>query len=701
MASYKFTLRTPDNAIVFGAESVRNWKDIKPKITENETYKALFRQFTTVFEFVGFPRQFIIETLDKSGYDAELFMLIEVGNDNKERWSFKPLTDELRAVLDEPEIDELSISVNFADSKFTANVMDNDDKKVNIDIAEGFQGNVLPALQLERARLHDRTLIFNSKLEVESKTQIIKDSPSQVYTDYNIPAFIKYASDDNFKNAIGGRFPMVTGQELIGAFYLSSDKDRLIDLSIKFDLKYKCSSSSAIWVLSLRHNDKDNIQKRIVHFAKSEGISGGTYPKVSTTENTVSVDYSEITEIKEGDSLVLTFTYKTDSIPAQDFTFTTENLIIEGTSKEYFDATECDVVLPHELIERLLSIYAGSGSHFYSNFFGRAELGYASDGPGAYLAIANGKMIRGFPFNECQLNTSLKEAFQALDAIYCLGATIEKINNKEVFRIEPYKDLLNSQVVVRLGELITEPTRTPSSKMLISEISVGYKDLQLEDINGLYSSHGQFDFVTPLQIEGQKLDIICKWVTNDIAIELTRRQQYSLNPSKDYRLDKEIFLIDCKKVGDLLIPITNEGFEIIEGIYEPDKAYNLNLSPKRNLLRWGWYIGGCLLQKQSSKIKFVKGADNPNLITKKVGEAEIIESSDIDISGLDNPEFIADKINISEAVFTREQWDELLANQTGLVEFENKGVKIYGRVSDAEFDINRKTVTFELNRANY
>jgi hypothetical protein len=108
-----------------------------------------------------------------------------------------------------------------------------------------------------------------------------------------------------------------------------------------------------------------------------------------------------------------------------------------------------------------------------------------------------------------------------------------------------------------------------------------------------------------------------------------------------------------------------------------------------------------LLQKQSSKIKFVKGADNPNLITKKVGEPEIIESSDVDISGLDNPEFIADKINISEAVFTREQWDSLLLNQTGLVEFENKGVKIYGRVSDAEFDINRKTVTFELNRANY
>ena len=79
----------------------------------------------------------------------------------------------------------------------------------------------------------------------------------------------------------------------------------------------------------------------------------------------------------------------------------------------------------------------------------------------------------------------------------------------------------------------------------------------------------------------------------------------------------------------------------------------------------------------------------------------LIENADIDVSYLDSPEFIADNFSISEAVFSREQYEALISNPYGLVEFSHKGVKLYGRVFDCEFDINRKTVTFELNRANY
>ena len=321
-------------------------------------------------------------------------------------------------------------------------------------------------------------------------------------------------------------------------------------------------------------------------------------------------------------------------------------------------------------------------------------------------------MLRGFPFAECQFNTSLKEAFESLDAMYCLAGTIETIGGKGRFRIEPYKDLLNSSVVLKLGTMLAEVERRVNDKMIFSEIAVGYKELEFEEVNGLFNFAGEFNFVTPLQLEGKKLDIVSKWIVGDVAIELTRRNQYSLNPTKDYRFDKDIFIIDAKRLkeyvngewvdtGFPLIPITNEDYETIEGIYEPTKAYNLNLSPKRNLLRWGWFITGCLTAKQTSKIQYVSGSNNPNLTTKKIGESIITESADILVSDLDTPLILPDRFTIAEAELTKAQWDAISASKGGLIEFENKGIRLFGRVSDISFAINKKTANFELNRANY
>jgi hypothetical protein len=260
--------------------------------------------------------------------------------------------------------------------------------------------------------------------------------------------------------------------------------------------------------------------------------------------------------------------------------------------------------------------------------------------------------------------------------------------------------------------MLAEVERRVNDKMIFSEIAVGYKELEFEEVNGLFNFAGEFNFVTPLQLEGKKLDIVSKWIVGDVAIELTRRNQYSLNPTKDYRFDKDIFIIDAKRLkeyvngewvdtGFPLIPITNEDYETIEGIYEPTKAYNLNLSPKRNLLRWGWFITGCLTAKQTSKIQYVSGSNNPNLTTKKIGESIITESADILVSDLDTPLILPDRFTIAEAELTKAQWDAISASKGGLIEFENKGIRLFGRVSEISFAINKKTANFELNRANY
>ena len=143
---------------------------------------------------------------------------------------------------------------------------------------------------------------------------------------------------------------------------------------------------------------------------------------------------------------------------AEIIRFTGVNTYIQALFLSEYPETQSKCLRAHEGFSRLVKILTGT-SGFYSEFFGRKDLGYATDGAGAYLTLQNGRMIRNFQAAEYQLNTSLKEMFQSFDAVYCLCATIEKRDNKDVFRVEPYETFRNMKRVVKLGDFTNNISR--------------------------------------------------------------------------------------------------------------------------------------------------------------------------------------------------------------------------------------------------
>jgi len=712
MASYRFTLRTPSTAIIFGSDKVRNWQDIEPELVQHEVYRGIFREFSNTFEFIGDIRKLIIETLDTYGIDAKIYLLVEVGNDNKEKWSFEPISDELLANLSNCEISENAVSLDFADNDFTSKFFNSHDKKVNLDITENFEGNEITPVPLNDVYLHDRTLVFNS--QIKTTNDVTRHNfyrlPVGDNTDakITIPCKIKYKSDGNFKNINAGKNLPEGARE----FYLKSEKDRIIKINYNLNFKIKGDGafSATRWQLILKHVKTTPVEYVI---CQSTGY-GGSYPNVIRDAEyiTINESFENTYIINEGDSLELYLHFGVIGHGVVFLFLDATDIDIFGTSNEYFNPTSAKALLPIELCTQLLHIYTGVKLPFYSNYFGRTELGYSVDGSGAYLAIMNGKMARGFPWELSQFNISFKEVFEELNKIKNLGAVIENIGGNYRFRIDKYEDLINNNIVIDIGKNFKDLSRTTDENAMISEISVGYKDLIIEEVNGLFSYNGEINYVTPLQIEGKKLDILSKWIASDIAIEVTRRQHYTLFPSKDWKFDKDIFIIDCKSQKEFLngewikldlplLPITNEDYETIQGIYEPNRTYNLNLSPKHNFLNWQKEIKSSLLQKTGDTIKIVKKANNPDLVTKKTGEQTIIESSDVIISQLENPYNTPDLIMIGESQLTRAQYNLIRNNPYGLICFESKGNKIYARVKNISFAINRKTCNFELIRANY
>ena len=343
---------------------------------------------------------------------------------------------------------------------------------------------------------------------------------------------------------------------------------------------------------------------------------------------------------------------------------------------------------------------------FYSETFGRIDLGYAQDGEWCWLVALNGLMIRSFPFVGDDENTryarfasSLKKAFESYNAILNLYATIEFVNGQYRFRIDKYNDLFNQSDAIDLGELIAGVSRTLDKNILFGEMIAGYENEEYEELNGLGAFNGQFNFTPPIKSVTTKLSIKSKFRTDDYGIELIRRKPYSSFPTEDTNGDDDIFLIDAKISGDHLVAVRDEHFSIVTGILNPSSAYNLRLSPGRNIRRWGSVIHSAM--PHGGVIKFMTGAKNTQLVTRLLTESEsITENANIDVATLAPALYLPERLTLSECVMSFDKYLQIEANRNSVVFFKNKGVNLYGYIDDLSYDPNKKTAKMELIRAN-
>lgn len=720
MATFRYTLRTPDAVVQFGTDQVRNWQDVKPSIVKNRTYRGVFQTMTSTIEFVDQVRDLIIRTVDNHGYDVGIFLTIEIGNDNRERSSFRTFEglSDMKAEISEIDITELAVSLNFIESGFVSDIINREAVKVNLDVTETIDGEtILPPYEdlLQDLHLHDRRLIYESKFEKQGdhflvlQTTGLRDGGGVI----GIPENIVYRSGDNMQSI----FPAIASFKATdrGMYSFLHDSDYGGDINVKGKVKGEFYfpppgspdleegwglTGSFRWSLGLSIRFAGAIDGKIGRIIKT--LATGPDITVNNSRAIFDVNFDEDFNIQEGESVAIAFFILTNVGDPVSFEahITTDEVEFESSFLGEFPATIAKSLKPHELFERLIHIITGEKNAFYSDYFGRKDLGYDKDGEGAYLSVLNGLMIRGFPDDETHLNTSFKEAFEAFSKEKNLVGTVQTINNKKVFRIEKYEDIYIQKVSLKLGAVL-DVSRSIDYERIFSEIKTGGKDEEYEEVNGLYSFNGEFNFATPLQTSASILNLISPYRKDDIGIELTRRLQYESDPTKDYRADKDIFIIDAYLSNGMLYARRAEQYSVVNGIYEAQYVYNLNLSPVRQLMSWGNVISSGLLQKIDKSLKFTKGAKNQDLESQKIGGSLIVESDDIPILELAKPIILPDDILIAEAKMTFDEYRTISEKTTHLIEFENKGVTIFGYISNAEFDFERNLCNFEIERANY
>ena len=139
--------------------------------------------------------------------------------------------------------------------------------------------------------------------------------------------------------------------------------------------------------------------------------------------------------------------------------------------------SEHPVILPHEMFSNLIAQI--NGGEFYSEHFGRTDIGYDVDGDGAFLAITTGELLRGIALDEVQISTSFRDAFTSYNSVFCLGAII----SENRIQVEPLDRLFNAQIAANLGE-VKELLITPTKEFLFNSLKIGYPVGQYEEENG-------------------------------------------------------------------------------------------------------------------------------------------------------------------------------------------------------------------------
>lgn len=702
MSSLRYTLTDKDGEITaFGTDKVQNWEDTEVNLTRSESYRGRIRKVTNSFQFVKDVRNNVIMPnydINKVGASADF--TIEVGDDNLDEFSFTPLGSGLpmKADFSSYVVKENTVELNFLDSIFQEKINSRQNEKLNLIMPTNVDGGDVTGYNtlLKDIWMHDRQIEFNTEYNPLSDYTTNPDGLTADPVFYvPVPINKKFSADDNFKTTSWIANTNINASESF--YYLKSDKNRVLyqEFDIDFDLTIT-NLSSVVVTLFYRVLDGNGVQKSY------DVIDTYTSPSSSTGTKNFKFIQNRIVEVDVDDSLQLALKFDTPALIVFKTTIKS-NLDIPtliSRSDEKFDPTISKCLLPHEFFTHWIELMTGKKNAFYSDYFGRKDLGYSNDGEGAYIAIMDGHMIRNLPLDENSLNAKFKDVVEDFIKLKNLVAGVEFVGDNERFRIEKYTDVFSTDVKSDIGELFDEVELSVNNDLTYSSIKVGTKDIELENLFGLDSPHGELNYSTPLSNIDNVLDLELKAILNDYAIEQIRREQFELSPKKDMKNDKNVFFVDSAKGGTTdVLAKTNEGYSLIKGILSSNKSYNIALTPAQQIRNWADVINGCLLGEQDGQLVLTKSASNNTLETTTTSGVKIVEKDNIDISALDTPLIINENILLTSPL-TKEQYDIIEDNPNDLFKFTYKGFDFYGYIKLLSYNVSKKIGNFTLNRSS-
>ncbi len=710
-----------------------------------------FKNFNLELTWIKDGAQFVRDIYESAGIEAlikvEVYLYDPNNNSNGLILSGKLNLTEYSVNTDRGR---LEVTAPIENNKFITQFLSLKKKDVDLTLAEDIKGNAIAAIDIVDSSLHSKSISQEYKGQltgdqvttVLGSTNIGTSSPNDSSRNITSEFWVPLSMDKEIKGSLQKAFALGTGTgtydfNSVGNFFqfdfdtkatINANIPQLLEMNFSADHskgRVNCSSNGKLFeILTFQFffewRDKDNnLKQRTLIGNKSANLCGvGT---IFTDEMTLgdgsSLFNKEETEYLKGDKLYfysyikhvgnykrlifnswnLNQEYKI-TIPEHEQTF------IEIAGVSVFGETTTEGVMVYEAFEHVVRHLTGQQNSFKSDYFGRTELGYLEDGPGALRLLAKGKNLRGVSIDE-----SIFMSFDLLMeqiAIDAISFGFEEENGETIVRVEPIEFFYETGISLTLDR-VSKLNKKAIAEKYITTIDLGYqKWTGQKDIGTLFEINSERQYYTGLTQIDKEEKQLSKLVTGSYSIESMRRLSIDLD-TKDGQYDDDVFIIQVLRnpdpVGTVFISESDESLENISGVEDPEGLYNIRLTPARNLIRWGRVIASSFFKNGTVEgtIKFASGKGNYQANSKLTSEQQVKENGDFDISQFE-PIWLNEQYDF-EYPLTLDELNILMQETKKTIKFtDNNGNEFFGFIIEVEVDIRtpgESLSTFKLLRA--
>jgi hypothetical protein len=226
-----------------------------------------------------------------------------------------------------------------------------------------------------------------------------------------------------------------------------------------------------------------------------------------------------------------------------------------------------------------------------------------------------------------------------------------------------------------------------ADQYIFNSIKIGYDDGNTDSDDGKQEYNSGQEWATPITRIQKQQDWVSPTRADQYGIEKLRTEY--IKKTSDTSSDNDTFMLDCVFDGVNYVPILGSSYDLVSGLAAPETSYNLNLTPKQNLLRHAGYLRSMLDKLDGNYINFGSGEKNTEVLTIK-GPIRVKEKDNVPISSLPGKYFLPYVATITTKLQVNTVW--LIDSMPfGYVSFTWNDVVVKGYILEISIDIARNT----------
>lgn len=669
---YRFVLQNASKGALQLFYAPDGWKDAKFELKRNPVYHGLFRSITfNQLTFRKDGRDFIRDVYEMSGINAVIFFTVYRLDSSTGDYTtyFSGKLD-----LSTYRIDETGVTCQVIDTQLAEKVKNRENQKVNIREHTSIEGFDIPEFSDENPVIKLPDYVIRALATWDDRGQ-----NTSTLDNHNVPLLL---INSEFTEAQHQSCTVTPGDG--ENMFEDSTADRTLNLSGNVTGQITFAS------------EQPHVTFRVRLFQNETPIATiGTVTGSSVWSLVFNFDFDEDFSILTGDDFSLR--------GSLDHSGTTEYTSVSVVlAEEQVSVSGGNVIAYpyHEALQRVLQIITDSYDCLKSDKFGRTDsevVTYASDGQ--LGCITRGLFIRGSYGLNNSLSLSLADLFNSLSALFCLGMGVEDVGGTDKVVIEDLDYFYDSTVTLDLSARIREAAivKEVLPELHYSSVKTGYQSYEYLTAGGLAEFNTSADFATVISVLENKFERISRYRADTQGIVLLRK---NVETNDDVKGDDDCFVIDAVRIVDPLTAFqarTDEDFTLVTGGADAENSFNLDYTPKRNLLRNGALIRAGLEKNLGTYLRWQAGEKNTTLSTRRTAEADpLVENADIMVNDLEEPWFLPEKY-IFQCELRYSDLSAILANPRGIVKLS--GTK-YGWLLNLKIGAKENLAEIELLRVN-